>query len=59
MPSIELRQEEAGKNETGYFKEYMAEAVAYIEEHLQGGRLVNHFNSSSCIFKPGLLWTYL
>ena len=33
--AIELRQEEAGKNETGYFKEYMAEAVAYIEEHLQ------------------------
>ena len=33
--AIEIRQEEAGKNETGYFKEYMAEAVAYIEEHLQ------------------------
>ena len=33
--AIELRQEEAGKNETSYFKEYMAEAVAYIEEHLQ------------------------
>ena len=33
--AIELRQEEAGKNETGYFKEYMTEAVAYIEEHLQ------------------------
>lgn len=30
-----LPKEEAGKNETGYFKEYMAEAVAYIEEHLQ------------------------
>lgn len=33
--AIELRQEEAGKNEQSYFKEYMAEAVAYIEEHLQ------------------------
>lgn len=33
--AIELRQEEVGKNETGYFKEYMTEAVAYIEEHLQ------------------------
>lgn len=33
--AVEIRQEEAGKSETKYFKEYMTEAVAYIEEHLQ------------------------
>ena len=44
--AIELRQEEAGKNETSYFKEYMAEAVAYIEEHLQEEDLSIIANSS-------------
>lgn len=33
--AIETRTEEAAKDETGYFKEYMSEAVAYIKEHLR------------------------
>ena len=49
--AIELRQEEAGKNETSYFKEYMAEAVAYIEEHLQEEDLSIIATAASCIFK--------
>lgn len=32
--AIEERKENAGKDETKYFKEYMSVAVAYIEEHL-------------------------
>lgn len=32
--AIESRQEVAEKDETGYFKEYLSEAVVYIEEHL-------------------------
>ncbi len=37
--AIEVRQEELDKNETRYFKEYMAEAVSYIDEHLQDENL--------------------
>lgn len=33
--AIEARQEVAEKDETGYFKEYLSEAVAYIDEHLR------------------------
>lgn len=33
--AIEAREKEAEKDETRYFKEYMSEAVAYIEDHLQ------------------------
>lgn len=32
--AIEERLQNAGKEETQYFKEYMSDAVAYIEEHL-------------------------
>ncbi|BFL13321.1 hypothetical protein K160097B7_25370 [[Clostridium] hylemonae] len=32
--AIEKRKDNAYSNETKYFKEYMSEAVAYIEEHL-------------------------
>ena len=35
MPCNRTASGRSRKNETGYFKEYMAEAVAYIEEHLQ------------------------
>ena len=31
---IEKRKEKGCGNETKFFKEYMSEAVAYIEEHL-------------------------
>lgn len=37
--AIETREKETEKDETGYFKEYMSEAVAYIEEHLQDENL--------------------
>ena len=37
--AIEVRQEELDKNETRYFKEYMSEAVSYIDEHLQDENL--------------------
>ena len=37
--AIEAREQETEKDETRYFKEYMAEAVAYIEEHLQDEEL--------------------
>ena len=33
--AIDAREKEAEKDETRYFKEYMSEAVAYIEDHLQ------------------------
>ena len=29
-----MREKEAAEDETGYFREYIAEAAAYIEEHL-------------------------
>lgn len=36
---VETRQEEAEKDGAKYFKEYMSEAVAYIEEHLHDEEL--------------------
>ena len=33
--AIEARQKTAAEDETRYFKDYMKEAVAYIDEHLQ------------------------
>ena len=36
---IEKRKDNAYSNETKYFKEYMSEAVAYIEEHLSDEEL--------------------
>lgn len=33
--AIEVREKAAEKDETRYFKDYMKEAVAYIDEHLQ------------------------
>ena len=37
--AIEVRRETAGKDETRYFKEYMSEAIAYIEENLNDEEL--------------------
>lgn len=37
--AIESRLQDAGKNETRYFKEYMAEAVAYMEANLDDEEL--------------------
>ena len=33
--AVEAREKEAAEDETGYFREYISEAVAYIQEHLQ------------------------
>ena len=33
--AIAIRENDASKDETRYFKEYMSDAVAYIEEHLE------------------------
>lgn len=37
--AIEIRMEESGTDETKYFKEYMSDAVSYIEEHLDDEEL--------------------
>ena len=37
--AIEVRKSDAKQDETRYFKEYMSEAVAYIEEHLRDEEL--------------------
>ncbi|HIS48812.1 MAG TPA: response regulator [Candidatus Scybalocola faecigallinarum] len=37
--TIEVRLSQAQQDETKYFKEYMSEAVAYIQEHLQDEEL--------------------
>lgn len=52
--AIEIRSEYASNHETKGNKEYMGDAVAYIEEHLRGGRSFHCFCGNPCIFEPSL-----